>query len=65
MFSFSDLEPQHILTGAQVQTNVAAMKERKKKKQMRRKAKKERDGYTSNAGNRWVKKGERGLSTGS
>lgn len=31
MFSFSDLEPQHTLTGAQVQTNVAAMKERKKK----------------------------------
>lgn len=49
MFLFSDLEPQHILTGDQVQTNVAAMEERKKTNE-------KRDGSRSNAGKRRAKK---------
>ena len=60
MFSFSDLEPQHILTGAQVRTNVAGMKETKKKKkkqkQTRGQKKEKRDGYGSNPGKRRVEK---------
>lgn len=62
MFSFSDLEPQHILTGAQVRTNVAGMNETKeekkeKKKRNKREAKKrKRDGYGSNPGKRRVEK---------
>lgn len=45
MFSRSALEPQHILTGAQAQTNVGAMKENKR--HMRRT---KSDGYRSSAG---------------
>lgn len=45
MFSFSDVEWQYILTGAQVQTNVAAMKEKTEtnEKEVKKKKKREMD----------------------
>lgn len=69
MFSFSDLEPQHILTGAQVRTNVAGMNETKEEKKEKKtetneKPKKEKGMDTGATRGRGGLRKE-GLSTGS
>ena len=55
MFSFSDLEPQHILTGAQVRTNVAGMNETKEEKKGKKKEKKQKQTRGQKKKKGWIR----------